>query len=325
MKRSLKVASTAGAFVAAGAAATLLNGRQRRHRRLRRGEEIEFATVHSDRRSITATDGVILNVEVDDAQRKTPTVVFVHGWVESLDVWHYQRLALRGEVRLVFFDLRSHGRSGRAHHDSSSLGHLADDIRTVIREVVPRGPVVLVGHSMGAMAIMELAASEPSLFGGRVKGVVLIGTSAGNLMHSSPGLRYLIPLLRVASPVLDWGRAFNSYSVVRRWALGPHAEERHVDMTNEMILRAPTHVLVDFYPNFAGLDLTAGLEGLGKAETVVIGGSADQLTPVKHSRRLAELIPGARLIVAEDAGHMVVLEQHETVTEAISDLLKDIS
>lgn len=325
MTRTAKVVTTAGAFVAAGVVATLLNGRQRQQRRIRRGEDVEFGTVHGGRRQVTATDGITLHVEVDEAERKTPTVVFVHGWVETIDVWHYQRLALRGSVRMVFADLRSHGLSGRSFHDSSSIPHLADDLLAVLREVVPRGPVVLVGHSMGGMAIMELAAAEPQLFGRRIKGVVLVSTSSGRLMRSSPALRYLVPMLRVASPVLDWGRAFNSYSIVRRWGLGPNAQERHVDMTNEMILKAPTHVLMDFYPNFVSLDLSSGLETLGKARTVVMGGTADMITPVKHSRRLAGAIPGATLVTVEDAGHMVPFEDHEKVTEVIEDVLEDIA
>ena len=325
MSRSAKVATTAGAFVAAGVVATLLNGRQRHQRRLRRGEDVEFGSVHSDPVQVTATDGVQLNVEIDEAERKTPTVVFVHGWVESIDVWHYQRLALRGKVRMVFVDLRSHGESGRSYLDNSSIPHLADDLRAVISTLVPRGPIVLVGHSMGGMAIMELAAAEPKQFGRRVKGVVLISTSSGKLMRSSPALRYLIPLLRVTSPMLDWGRTFNSYSIVRRWGLGPNAQERHVDMTNEMILKSPTHVLMDFYPVFVSLDLTSGLHVMGKATTVVMGGTADLITPIKHSRRLAEAIPGAKLVALEDVGHMVMFEEHQKVTKVIEDVLEDIA
>ncbi|VXC31870.1 alpha/beta fold hydrolase [Aeromicrobium sp. 9AM] len=325
MSRTAKVATTAGAFVAAGVVASVLNGRQRQQRRLRRGEDVEFGSVHSDPVQVTATDGVQLNCEIDEAERKTPTVVFVHGWVESIDVWHYQRLALRGKVRMVFVDLRSHGESGRSYHDNSSIPHLADDLRTVISALVPRGPIVLVGHSMGGMAIMELAAAEPQQFGRRVKGVVLISTSSGKLMRSSPALRYLVPLLRVTSPVLDWGRTFNSYSIVRRWGLGPNAQERHADMTNEMILKTPTHVLMDFYPNFVTLDLTPGLKVIGKARTVVMGGTADLVTPIKHSRRLAEAIPGARLVALEDVGHMVMFEEHAKVTKVIEDVLEEIA
>lgn len=325
MSRTAKVATTAGAFVAAGVVATLLNGRQRHQRRLRRGEDVEFGSVHSDPVQVTASDGVLLNCEVDEAEQKTPTVVFVHGWVESIDVWHYQRLALRGKVRMVFVDLRSHGESGRSYLDNSSIPHLADDLRAVISTLVPRGPIVLVGHSMGGMAIMELAAAEPKQFGRWVKGVVLISTSSGKLMRSSPALRYLIPLLRVTSPMLDWGRTFNSYSIVRRWGLGPNAQERHVDMTNEMILKSPTHVLMDFYPVFVSLDLTSGLHVMGKATTVVMGGTADLITPIKHSRRLAEAIPGAKLVALEDVGHMVMFEEHQKVTKVIENVLEEIS
>jgi pimeloyl-ACP methyl ester carboxylesterase len=322
--RTARIATTAGAFVAAGAVATLLNGRQRTYRRRRRGEDVEFGSVRSPAQIVMSTDGTPLNVEVDEAERKTPTILFVHGWVENLDVWHYQRLALRGRVRMVFVDLRSHGRSGRSYGSNSSLADLADDLAVVIKQVVPRGPVVLVGHSLGGMAIMKLAAAQPKLFGGRIKGVVLLGTSSGQLMRSSPGLRYLIPMLRVGAPAVDWGRRFNSYSVIRRWGLGPGAEERHVDMANEMLLEAPTHVLSDFYGTFVGLDLTSGLTDLGRARTVVVGGTADLLTPIKHSRRLAQQIPGAELVVLDDIGHMLMFEAHEAVTKAIESVLGDV-
>src|SRR5688500_12716922 len=126
MSRTAKIATTAGAFVAAGAVATLLNDRHRTQRRRRRGEEVEFGTVRSSPLTVMASDGVALSVEIDEAKRKTPTVVFLHGWVEDSDVWHYQRLALRGRVRTVFADLRSHGRSGRSYADNSSLVDLAD-------------------------------------------------------------------------------------------------------------------------------------------------------------------------------------------------------
>jgi pimeloyl-ACP methyl ester carboxylesterase len=324
VSKTARIATTAGAFVAAGAVATLLNGRQRTYRRRRRGEDVVFGSVHSPAQVVMSSDGTPLNVEIDEAERKTPTIVFLHGWVENIDVWHYQRLALRGRVRMVFVDLRSHGRSGRSYASNSSFSDLADDLAVVIKQLVPRGPIVLVGHSMGGMTIMELARSQPKLFGSRVKGVVLLGTSAGRLMRSSPGLRYLIPMLRVGAPVLDWGRRFNSYSIIRRWGLGPAAEERHVDMANEMLLEAPTHVLSDFYHNFVGLDLTSGLADLSRARTVVMGGTADLMTPPRHSRLLAEKIPGAELILLEGVGHMLMFEDHQAVTKAIEGVLDDV-
>lgn len=324
MNRTTRIAATAGAFVATGLAATVLNGRAQTHRRRRRGEEVAFGSVHSTPLALTASDGVSINVEVDEADRRTPVVVFVHGWVCTLDAWHYQRLAMRGAVRMVFMDLRSHGGSGRSGPANSSLADLASDLADVVTEVAPRGPVILVGHSMGGMAIMRLAMDRPELFERRVRGVVLVSTSAGRLMRGSPALRRLVPLLRVAGPVLEWGRSFNSFSVIKRWGLGPGAQERHVDMTNEMLLRAPLHVLLDFYPNFVGLDLTPGLATVSTATTTVVCGTDDQLTPPSHSERLAAAIDGARLELLDGAGHMVTFEEHEAVTSAIEGVVAQV-
>jgi len=319
-----RLAVTAGAFVAAGVGATVLNDQRRDRRRLRRGEDVEFGTVHSDPVLLTAHDGVRLNAEVDEIEDADLTIVFLHGWMCTLDTWHYQRLALRGRERMVFLDHRSHGGSGRSRGANSSLSDLALDLRTVLDELVPTGPIVVVGHSMGGMTIQRLAVDDPEWFGDRIRGVALVGTSGGRLMRSSPALRRLVPLLRVAGPAMDWGRAFNSYSVLRRWAVGPDAEPRHIDMCDEMILRAPSHVIFDFYPNFVGLDLTAGHAALGRARTTVIGGPFDQLTPFSHSERLAESIPGADLVEVSGAGHMMMFEHHEVVTSAIEDLVAEV-
>ena len=118
--------------------------------------------MHSTPLSVTAADGVSINVEVDEADRRTPTVVFVHGWLCTLDSWHYQRLAMRGAVRMAFVDQRSHGRSGRSGATNSSLADLASDLAPVLAEVAPPGPVILVGHSMGGMTIMQLAIDDPT-------------------------------------------------------------------------------------------------------------------------------------------------------------------
>jgi pimeloyl-ACP methyl ester carboxylesterase len=327
-KRAAVLASTAGAFVAAGVTARVVNSRQRSRRRTRRGEQVEFGTVHGPVHTVTASDGVRINVEVDAGPRKAsatlPTLVFVHGWVCDLDTWHYQRLALRGRYPMVFMDHRSHGGSERSDVRGSTFEQLADDLARVLEEVVPTGPVVLVGHSMGGMTVQQLAADRPELFGERVVGVALIGTSSGRLMRGSPALKRIAPVLRLGTAALDWGRAFNSYSVIQRWAFGDDPEERHVDMVDEMILRSPTHVLLDFYSAFTTLDLTTGLKALGAVETVVVCGTEDLLTPIQHSRRLVEAVPGARLVEVEGAGHMVMFEEHESVTDVVAELAEAV-
>ena len=331
-----KIATTAGAFVAAGVAAKLLNNRQTERRRLRRGEDVPFGSVHSTPRTVVSADGIRINVEIDEADPPgggagpraangsappLPTIVFVHGVICTLDSWHYQRLSLRGQVRMVFMDQRSHGASDVAHRESSTIENLAADLHAVI-EACTDGPVVLVGHSMGGMTIMQMGADHPEMFGDQVVGVVLLSTSSRLPLVSSPLMRRIVPFARRAAPAVDWGKGFNSFSVVRRWGLGPNAQERHVDMTNEMILRAPTRVLTDFHPMFAELDVRHALEALSHVPTIVMAGTHDSITPLSHSRRIADGIKGSTLVIFEDTGHMAMFEEHGRVTELIFELVE---
>lgn len=118
-----------------------------------------------------------------------PTVVFTHGYCLSQDVWHFQRAALRGAVRTVYWDQRSHGRSARAPGGGPvTIDQLGRDLKAVLDEAVPEGPIVLVGHSMGGMTVMALADRYPEFVAERVTGVALIGTSAGGLGELTYGL-----------------------------------------------------------------------------------------------------------------------------------------
>ncbi len=115
-------------------------------------------------------------------------MVLVHGFALDRRTWHFQRTALAEltdpAVRQVIYDLRSHGRSERAARESCTLDQLGQDLAAVIRALAPDGPLVLVGHSMGGMAIMALAEQDPGLFAERVAGVALVATSAGEIGSS---------------------------------------------------------------------------------------------------------------------------------------------
>lgn len=326
MKRITTAAITAGAFAGAGVAASLLRRQRIVQRRRHLGGDVPFGSLRGDRYTVVAGDGVAINVEVDEPDADGDhdlTLVFVHGWMCDLDTWHFQRQHLRGSARLVFVDQRGHGASGVTSAANSSLDHLADDLARVIREH-GKGRVVVVGHSMGGMATMQLAADHAELFGGTVVGVVLVGTSAGKLVRGTPALERLAWLVRRSGPVLDWGRAFNSETVIRRWAVGPDADPARAAMADEMISRAPTRVVADFYPNFPALDLFEALSTLADVPVTVVCGTSDLLTPPKHSRRLAEAIDGARLVLVEGAGHMVMLENPREVDDAIDAIVGEV-
>ena len=91
------------------------------------GDATPFGSLRSRPITVVADDGVPLHVEVDEydpptgrrtasagADAPPPTVVFCHGYALNLDCWHFQRAGYRGLVRAVYYDQRSHGRSGRS-------------------------------------------------------------------------------------------------------------------------------------------------------------------------------------------------------------------
>ena len=72
--------------------------------------------------------------------RASSPLVFCHGYALNLDCWHFQRAAYRGLVRAVYYDQRSHGRSGRSSDGHATIEQLGHDLRTSPRRRRARGP-----------------------------------------------------------------------------------------------------------------------------------------------------------------------------------------
>src|SRR4051812_45174672 len=127
---------------------------------------------------VASDDGTEIAVEILGAGHPGPTVVFTHGWTFSSRSWHYQRM-LAERYRLVLMDHRDHGESGLGPREHRTIDQIGRDLAAVIAVTCAGRDVVLVGHSMGGMTIMSLAAQHPELFGRQVKAVALVATSAG--------------------------------------------------------------------------------------------------------------------------------------------------
>ena len=332
-RRLIGAAAGAAGLAAAGTAVEV--ARRRRGIARRPGPATPFGSLRSRPVTVVADDGVPLHVEVDEADGPL-TVVFSHGYALNLDCWHFQRALLRGRVRAVYYDQRSHGRSGRSTPGHATIDHLGRDLMQVLDDVVPDGPVVLVGHSMGGMSIVALAEQHPELFGGRIVGVGLIATTAGGLDPS----RILLPMVppRIGGglthrTVATLARGHRAVDGMRRlgrsvamvatdlFAFGDAVPASYVDFVDDMLSSTPFEVVAEFFPSFRGLDKFHAVEVLSRVPTTIICGTADRLTAIGHSRKLHARIAGSRLVECEHAGHMVLLERHEQVNDELDALL----
>ncbi|SER78611.1 alpha/beta fold hydrolase [Actinokineospora terrae] len=343
MNRAGKVAAGAG-VLAAAAAAVVVGVRKRSPNEDPYLEEPLGELKPTRSGSVVAADGVVLSYEeVDPADGGAPdvTAVLVHGFAMSRLAWHFQRRDLAElvdpRVRLVLYDHRSHGRSGRADAASSTIDQLADDLDEVLRAVVPDGPIVLIGHSMGGMVVMALAERDPDLFAERVNGVALIGTSAGEVGRSGlprPLLSKYNPLTRVLGRVAEWQPAAVELirtagggitrQAARAIGFGPgNTSPRLVDFAVRLLDVTPVRVLADFVDTLGSHNRYAALAGLKHCPVLVLSGDHDWMTPFAHAERIAAELPDATLVRVPGAGHLVILEQADLVDEHLATLLRE--
>jgi non-heme chloroperoxidase len=252
-------------------------------------------------RALTAGDG--------------PPVVLVHGYTSEILEWNvaWDELLGRG-FRVISFDQRAHGRSTLGS-DGVGSGPMAADLAAVLAHFDVRDGV-LVGHSMGGFITIRALLEYPDL-AQRLRGVVLFATWAGRVLDGAPQNRLQIPLTE--SGVLRWllrsdtvAALFMAAQCGRRpspamVSVFSDYFKRHLDEHGPLIPIVRAFSREDRYPRLGEIAVP----------TVVMVGSADRTTPPNHSRRLADRIPGARLVTIPDAGHLLNWEAPDELVKAI--------
>ncbi|HZB21759.1 MAG TPA: alpha/beta hydrolase [Blastococcus sp.] len=300
--------------------------------------------------AVATPDGALLHAVVDGSDDAPVTLVLAHGWTLAQAAWDdvaglLSRRVADGELRLIRYDQRGHGRStwrSPTHPGYASevaeltIDQLGADLGVLLDELAPSGPVVLGGHSMGGMTIMCLAAARPELFGDRVRGVALVSTSAGDLAPAGENLAERMQLKLTPGLVtvaIGGARALERVrqllppthrrhqKVVRDLLYGAAATDDMV-LTGAEIMHASTvRAFAAFYPALGEHDKRQELKALTDVPVEILVGADDKLTPQRHSRQLAEALPEAELHVVPRTGHMLPQERAALVTEAVERLL----
>lgn len=336
--------AAAAGVAAAGAATSAVVIADRRVQTVRRQARLDrFTPPEPDRAGFLRTgDGVQLYYEEDGPADAPLTVLLVHGFCQNHDDLLFQRRAIITEfgpkVRVVSFDLRSHGRSSRSDVDHATIDQLGDDLELVIRRVVPDGPLVLIGHSMGGMTVLALADHQPRLVHDRVAGVGLISTATGKIAWltlgipaglakvGDPALRLALRGVRHRSTLIERGRARltdAAWMFVRRLAFGPDPDPSLVEFVTRMIGETPVDVVAEFFPSLASHDKLAALDALVDLPVEIICGDDDLVTPIAHSQAMADLLPKAELLLVPEAGHQVLMEKPELVNPPLLRLVAE--
>ena len=327
---SRKRAAIVTAGIAAGAVAggvigrTVLNARRDRDPQ---AHELLSLLPPEDLGPIRSFDGTSLAVRAA-GRASDPMLVFVHGFSLDLTTWHYQWTALSERYRCVLLDLRSHGRSEQPADGDVTPMAFGRDIAAVLDAVAPDRPVVLVGHSLGSMAILSMAQERPDLFASRVAGVVFVGSAMNDLWRGAMGsltelLRPRFGSLRQAAGRVNRLRRYVLSSpgdvghvVARLTQFGPDAPASVVDYVVALAARAPSRVWTEALAALMDMDLRDAVRHI-RVPALVIAGEHDRMTPPAAAVALAGELPDGRFELLERAGHIPMMEVPDVFNERI--------
>jgi pimeloyl-ACP methyl ester carboxylesterase len=329
----------AGAAVTGAVAAERILVRRARSRPdPARGEDLsERPGVERRVRSFDGTDLAVNVVEPPGTSgTEVPTLVFAHAFTLDMTAWHYQWKAFSDRYRCVLYDHRGHGRSGRAGAAGYSIEAIGRDLRAVLEATAPEGPVALIGHSMGVMAIVSLAELYPEEFGQRVRAVVLANTAAADVLKgivSSLGIqasRALLPLARALTAntrrgfrirsAAFRGQADLAFLAARLTNFGSNASPSVIDHVVRLSAQAPLEVWSDLISGMFEMDLGEALGNI-RVPALVLVGDVDRLTPPSSALALKRRLPDARMVLFRDVGHCAMLEHPREFNRVVDEFV----
>jgi pimeloyl-ACP methyl ester carboxylesterase len=245
-----------------------------------------------------------------------PVVLFLHGFAGSARNWRPQRRALRGRYRTLAYDARGHARSEApdAPERYRVEAQVGDALAVLDAQGVPAA--AFVGLSMGAAVALEVALRRPA----RVRALVLASLPAGR--GASSGL---------SSKALAFADAIEREGIEAAgarfaWGADSRLDARGASLVRQGFLEHTPHGLAHTLRAFLATwpPPAARSHELGAlaVPTLAVVGALDAGS-LEPSRALVAAVPGARLAVVPEAGHVVNLAQPARFDRLLLDFLAE--
>lgn len=239
-----------------------------------------------------------------------PALVLLHGSNASLQTWEPWARFLSTALRVITLDLPGHGLTGPVPGDDYSPDGMAAFVEA-FRKKLGLDHFFLAGNSMGGNVSFRYTLAHPSV----VDKLVLIDSSGVNHLLP-PGRQPEVPLgmrlirTPVVNRIASWTtpRSFVEKSVRAVFVDQTLVTEEMIDRYYELLLY-PGNRRATRLRAAAPVDLTAA-DRLGeiRAPTLILWGKSDKLVPVEAAEVFRSRIPGSRVIVYDDVGHVPMEE-----------------
>ncbi len=260
-----------------------------------------------------------------------PTLILTHGWGPDSTAWYYAKRQLTEQFRVIVWDLPGLGKSKKPENRDYSLEKYARDLEAVLM-LAGDQPVILVGHSMGAMILLTFSRLFPEHLGQRVAGLVLVDGTYTNPLKTAilsklllalqkPLLEPLLHLVIVFSPLLwlsSWLSYFNGTTLLITEISGFTGRETRgqLNFSSLVGIKASPGVLARGVLAMFKFDEAETLPTIA-IPTLVVVGKSDIATRPFASDCMMKATPQAELVVLSPGGHMALMERNQQFTDVI--------
>lgn len=240
-------------------------------------------------------------------------LLLVHGYPLDHTLWLAQMDRLSDIAQVIAPDLRGFGQSDAPDGICTMVAY-ADDLAALL-DALKIGPVVVCGLSMGGY----IALAFWKKYAARVRGLILVDTRAG---ADAPAARQ--GRLDMVEQVKQHGAKPAADAMLPRLLAESTRQLRPdvVEFAHAMMLRQPPVGIIGAQLGMAERPDSTPILPTINVPTLAVFGAEDVVTPAEtEGRDLAAAIPGAKLVVLPDAGHLSNLEQPDAFNTAVREFL----
>lgn len=248
-------------------------------------------------------------------KEKRGTLVFVHGVSGSSAAWKKHEDKFKGEYNILTYDIRGHGKSFKYDkYEDYEIKKFVNDLENLVN-YLKIDKFVLIPNSFGSLLALDYALTHQE----RLLAIIFLSI---NVDVRNNWLKFVLgkPVLKLAKYIddkmhypisthLDYSRYSNTH-----------------DWTPSIIIANVKNTGISNYlycsKQACGYDRRKEIEEL-KVPVLLIHGKKDTIFPVKNSIEVAKKLKNSKLVLLENADHIIVLNHFEKISKVIDDFLKE--
>lgn len=251
-----------------------------------------------------------------EEQGKGEPLIFINGLAFPMDLWFAQIQELSKDFRVIALDNRGIGQSDKPDEEYS-LAMMASDTVGLLKALdIAKAHVV--GLSMGGFISQEIALSYPDM----VNRLILVATGMGGARAAKLGK----PFWEKAAAAIAGKTPDQVYRIDMTLMTAPGFVEKHPDILDQSVqLRMknpqPLHAFLRQFAAASVFDINDRAQNISQP-TMIILGNEDPIFPIPLAEDYKKALPGAKMIIYDNCGHAILLEQPDRLSHDIREFLK---